>query len=157
MWMPRVPLSIRWLAVIALLVAVCGVAAVRIQAQVPLYAADQATRGKAQYNQWCASCHKNDLTGADDVPPLVGPVFLDGWRGATLWEFADFTDANMPPNAPGRLTPNQLNEVLAFILQRNNFPSGVDPLNLDLKERAGPIVFPEAPAPALSDDTTSPH
>ena len=104
-----------------------------------VYTAQQATRGRTAYREQCAACHAADLFGGEMAPGLKGSGFIGGWNGATLWELADFTNATMPQDAPGRLTARQLNDVIAFILQSNDYPAGEDELAIDLANQGAPI------------------
>ncbi|MCY4637830.1 MAG: cytochrome c [Acidobacteria bacterium] len=104
-----------------------------------VYTDQQATRGRTAYREQCAACHAADLFGGEMAPGLKGSGFIGGWSGATLWEFADFTNATMPQDAPGRLTARQLNDVIAFILQSNDYPAGEDELAIDLANPGDPI------------------
>ena len=104
-----------------------------------VYTDQQATRGRTAYREQCAACHAADLFGGEMAPGLKGSGFIGGWSGATLWEFADFTNATMPQDAPGRLTARQLNDVIAFILQSNDYPAGEDELAIDIANQGDPI------------------
>ena len=104
-----------------------------------VYTPQQATRGRTAYREQCAACHAADLFGGEMAPGLKGSGFIGGWNGATLWELADFTNATMPQDAPGRLTAQQLNDVIAFILQSNDYPAGEDDLAIDLANQGDPI------------------
>ena len=104
-----------------------------------VYTAAQATRGRAAYRANCAACHAANLFGGEMAPGLKGSGFIGGWSGATLWELADFTNATMPQDAPGRLTGRELNDVIAFILQSNDYPAGADELAIDLANQGDPI------------------
>ena len=72
----------------------------------------------------CSKCHLDDLSGGKDSPPLVGDDFLNGWKGKTLGELFDEVRQTMPFDGPGKLTPEQYADVLAFILSSNKFPAG---------------------------------
>lgn len=104
-----------------------------------VYTSEQASRGRDAYRAQCAACHAADLFGGEMAPGLKGSGFIGGWSGATLWEFADFTNATMPQDAPGRLTAQELNDVIAFILQSNDYPAGSDDLVIDLSNQGDPI------------------
>lgn len=104
-----------------------------------VFTAEQATRGRAAYRAQCAGCHAYDLFGGEMAPDLKGPGFVGGWSGATLWEFADFTQATMPQDAPGRLSVQELNEVIAYILQENDYPAGAEELAIDIANPGDPI------------------
>ena len=74
-------------------------------------------------------------------PELVGQTFLGGWRGQTLWSLFDFTLATMPQDNPGSLSPAALNDILSFVLQRNDFPAGSAELELDPAAEGDPIAI----------------
>lgn len=104
-----------------------------------VYTPEQAIRGRAAYRAQCAACHASNLFGGEMAPGLKGAGFIGGWSGATLWEFADFTNATMPQDAPGRLTAQELNDVIAFLLAENDYPAGADELAIDLANQGDPI------------------
>lgn len=104
-----------------------------------VYTDAQATRGRAAYRAQCAACHAANLFGGEMAPGLKGSGFIGGWSGATLWELADFTNATMPQDAPGRLTAQELNDVLAYVLQSNDYPAGEEELAIDLDDQGDPI------------------
>ncbi len=106
-----------------------------------VYTAEQAARGREAYREQCSACHASNLMGGEMAPGLVGPGFVGGWSGETLFEFADFTNATMPQDAPGRLSPEQLNDIIAFILERNEYPAGSEALAIDLDNEGDPIII----------------
>lgn len=106
-----------------------------------VFTAEQAARGAEVFREQCAACHGAELMGSEMGAPLVGADFVRGWSGATLWEFADFTNATMPQDAPGRLTAAELNDVVAFIFQSNEYPAGSDELMIDLENEGDPITI----------------
>jgi mono/diheme cytochrome c family protein len=96
-------------------------------AQVPktvldgVFTAAQADRGGAIYGAKCAMCH----AGADvNGPPLTGTPFIDGWREDRLASLFDFIKTQMPQSAPGSLPESSYLDVLAYLLDRNDFPAG---------------------------------
>ena len=96
-----------------------------------VYTADQAKRGQTVYVDACAKCHRDDLTGGDS-PPLVGDDFLKGWKGKTVGAMFDEVRMTMPFDSPGRLTPEQYADVLAYIFSVNKYPAGDKELAHDL-------------------------
>jgi len=104
-----------------------------------VFTAEQATRGRAAYRAQCAACHATNLFGGEMAPGLKGSGFTGGWSGATLWELADFTNATMPQDAPGRLTAQELNDIIAYILRENDYPEGAEELAIDLANQGDPI------------------
>jgi S-disulfanyl-L-cysteine oxidoreductase SoxD len=84
----------------------------------------QAKRGQPLFNQYCASCHGDALTGGDATPPLTGGDFLANWNGLTVGDLFERIRRTMPQNDPGRLSRQQDADVLAYILSVNEFPPG---------------------------------
>ena len=58
----------------------------------------QAARGQALYVKQCASCHGDDLKGAQ-APPLVGDAFSGNWRTQPLSALASKIRNTMPADA----------------------------------------------------------
>lgn len=106
-----------------------------------VYTDEQARRGRKEYTDKCATCHATTLRGGEMGPELVGQTFLGGWRGQTLWSLFDFTLATMPQDNPGSLSPAALNDILSFVLQRNEFPAGSAELELDPAAEGDPIAI----------------
>jgi len=89
-----------------------------------VYTAAQAARGAAIYEDSCSSCHASDLLGAGPMPALTGSGFRKEWDGQSLGDLFERMSVSMPADKPGRLTPDQDADVLAFILKSNDFPAG---------------------------------
>ena len=104
------------------------VAGVAARAQAPatvntgVYTAEQAKRGAPLYAENCATCHGEELQGADPNPPLAGKIFAERWTN--LGEWFDKTATSMPAMAPGSLTGKEVAEVLAYTLQMSKYPAG---------------------------------
>ena len=89
-----------------------------------VYTEEQANRGKALYGNECASCHGDALTGGEEAPPLAGDAFLANWNGLTVGDLFERIRKSMPQDNPGRLSPQQDADILAFMLGANRFPVG---------------------------------
>jgi mono/diheme cytochrome c family protein len=89
-----------------------------------VYTADQATQGKALFADKCATCHGADLTGGEMAPPLAGAIFMGDWAGQSADDLFTRIHTTMPANDPGSLSNIQTSQVLAYILQANQFPAG---------------------------------
>ena len=89
-----------------------------------VYTAEQSKRGSAVYTKECASCHGAELTGGESAPPLTGGAFLSNWNGLTAGDLFDRIRQSMPLDDPGRLSRQQDADVLAFILNANEYPAG---------------------------------
>jgi mono/diheme cytochrome c family protein len=111
-----------------------------------VYTDAQATRGKEIFTMRCALCHGEMLEGAAG-PPLAGDVFLGPRDGQPLSDVFDKINATMPADAPGTLEPQQVADLVAFILQANKFAAGrteLAPAAALLKQIA--IAAPTSPA-----------
>ncbi|HXG94504.1 MAG TPA: cytochrome c [Blastocatellia bacterium] len=89
-----------------------------------VYTEGQAKRGEALYSRECARCHGSDLAGADEVPPLSGPGFLANWEGLTMDDLSERVRVSMPPNKQGKLTRQEIVDILSYVLGFNKFPGG---------------------------------
>lgn len=99
-----------------------------------LYSAAQARRGAALYAESCGQCHGADLAGSYDIPSLRGQL-IARWAGTPLAELSDYIQRAMPMYAPGTLGAEANADILAYLLQTNNYPAGARELapGADLK------------------------
>jgi len=88
-----------------------------------IYTVAQAGRGKALYTEQCALCHGDTLEGAIG-PPLAGPAFLDIWAVQSAADLVDKIHNTMPVGAAGTLSRAQVADMVAYVLQTNQFPGG---------------------------------
>lgn len=111
-----------------------------------VYTAAQAARGAAKYRQQCVMCHGQDLEGNGEAPPLTGR-FIPDWAGTPLADLFEKIQTTMPLFAPASLSATDTADVLAFILQANNFPAGASELQAGdaLKEISFDAVRPAPP------------
>jgi mono/diheme cytochrome c family protein len=93
-----------------------------------VFSAAQAKRGQDRYAAQCAVCHGDTLAGGESAPPLAGGEFLSNWNGLTVGDLFDRTRSTMPQSKPGSLSREANAEIIAFILNANQFPSGKDDL-----------------------------
>jgi len=96
-----------------------------------VYSEAQATRGEKVYAASCASCHGDDLSGGGQTPPLSGKEFNSDWNDLSMGDLYDRTHLSMPADKPGSLTPEQTVEVIAYLLKKGAFPSGLADLPAD--------------------------
>jgi S-disulfanyl-L-cysteine oxidoreductase SoxD len=97
----------------------------------------QAERGHQLFNNYCAECHRPDLTGAAG-PALVGTPFLQHWGGQPVATLFAFEHKSMPANEPGSLAPDKIWDITAYILSRNGLKSG----NSELAATSAPRTIP---------------
>src|SRR6266508_4290926 len=88
------------------------------------YTEEQAKRGESLCAQECATCHGTELAGNDETPALSGPAFLANWDGLTVGDLSERVRRTMPPNKLGRLTRQQIVDILGHVLKDNGFPAG---------------------------------
>ena len=96
-----------------------------------IYTDAQAARGQKVYTDSCSSCHGDDLSGGGQAPALAGKDFNGDWNDLAVSDLFDRTNGTMPADKPGTLTPAQTADVLAFLLQKGNFPAGQTELPAD--------------------------
>eukprot|EP00873_Tetraselmis_striata_P030294 jgi/Tetstr1/450558/TSEL_037594.t1 len=98
------------------------------------YSSEQADRGEDRFERDCVDCHGDDLRGGlIGGPPLRGLAFEQKFaNGAPASAMFGFMSLLMPPNAPGRYSPEVYADLMAYILQENGFPAG-DPLPSDME------------------------
>ena len=99
-----------------------------------VYSNTQARRGGRVYRGNCATCHGPGLRGTEAGPGLRGGAFLGGWSGAPLSELLLYVRDTMPQDDPGGLSEMDYSDVLAYILQVNEFPAGDAELESDLEQ-----------------------
>lgn len=93
-----------------------------------VYTTEQAERGKATFDLNCSRCHNSDLSGSDRGPTLVGDKFLSNWMDGSLEAIFNLIRDTMPQGNASTVNENSKMDVLAYILQRNSFPSGATEL-----------------------------
>lgn len=94
--------------------------------------AAQAQNGKSIYAQSCSLCHMNNLGGnGESTPALVGNDFLSRWAGRTAGDLFDRIRTTMPTGAVGSLSDDAYRDLVAYILQANEYPVGNTLLTVD--------------------------
>jgi mono/diheme cytochrome c family protein len=89
-----------------------------------VYTLEQSKRGQALYQENCARCHSDSLTGGESATALVGDTFEAGWNGLTVADLFERTRISMPQDKPGSLQRQQIADLLAYIFDANKFPRG---------------------------------
>lgn len=88
-----------------------------------IYTERQAQRGALAYTASCARCHGERLEGGTGKP-LVGDGFWRDFQARTVDYLHNYMAKNMPNGAPATLAPDVYLDLTAFILSRNEFPTG---------------------------------
>jgi mono/diheme cytochrome c family protein len=80
---------------------------------------DQQARGKALYNDKCASCHMENLRGSTETPPLTGDMFWGNWETYSANNLLEQVRSTMPEDNPGALMRQEYVDIVAYILKFN--------------------------------------
>jgi S-disulfanyl-L-cysteine oxidoreductase SoxD len=111
----------------------------RRSAREGVYTASQAKRGKDAYEYSCAGCHLASLDGdpGRDIPALSGEEFLVHWSNQSVKDLFDVIRKSMPADSAGSLRAETYVDLVAYLLQANQFPAGekeltIDPASLDV-------------------------
>ena len=136
-------------AAAALLVATgtlsAGVAAQDTQTTLDgVFTAEQAQRGSESYQQECAQCHLEDLLGDGIAPSLVGAPFHFRWSELSVGDMLVAIRTTMPQGAPASLSPRAYVDIVAYLLEANDFPAGDMELPTDQDVLESIIIQEEA-------------
>ena len=101
-------------------------------AQTASFTAEQADRGKADYQHNCQDCHGGNLDdGEFGGPPLKGSWFAQHWGAGSAASLVGYMKLKMPPDRPGQLSAQTYADVAAYILSRNGYAPGKSELPAD--------------------------
>jgi mono/diheme cytochrome c family protein len=114
------------------LLAVASAQAASVSVRDGVYSEAQAKRGEALYAAQCSLCHGEDLMGTDWAPGFAGAEFYAGWDGQTLGDLEERIRTTMPLDNPESLEPPQVADIMAFILNRSDYPPGTGELPSEL-------------------------
>jgi PQQ-dependent dehydrogenase (s-GDH family) len=89
----------------------------------PQYTTAQAAAGKTAFDADCAVCHGNTLRNGTMAPPLAGEAFRAVWAGRSVRALFDAAKA-MPPANPGSLSDATYANLIAYVLQMNDYAAG---------------------------------
>lgn len=81
-----------------------------------IYTEAQAKRGRRVYSSSCQSCHSPQSH--------TGATFAQWWRGKQLSDLFTFVLTRMPKNDPGSLYPEDVADVIAYLMKMNAMPTG---------------------------------
>jgi mono/diheme cytochrome c family protein len=87
------------------------------------YSADQASAGKQVFDSTCTRCHPSGQ--------LDGAAFANLWNNRRVSTLYSLISNTMPQDRPGSLKDEQYVNVIAYLLQRNQVPSGAVKLSID--------------------------
>jgi alcohol dehydrogenase (cytochrome c) len=143
------------LALLGSVASVAGMAFARVEMK-PAFTAEQASAGRAVYDQSCGGCHQPDLAGQNEALPLVGASFFNTWRDRTVADLYSYTQARMPPGAAGGLSAEAYAQVVAFLLHANGGSPGGARLTPTTAIKVGEAASGERPASLASAPLPSP-
>jgi mono/diheme cytochrome c family protein len=89
-----------------------------------VFTAEQAERGSESYQRECAQCHLEDLLGDGIAPSLIGASFHFRWSELSVGDMLVAIRTTMPQGAPASLSPRAYVDIVAYLLQANEFPAG---------------------------------
>jgi S-disulfanyl-L-cysteine oxidoreductase SoxD len=112
--------GIFWLAALLLVVAAIPAQAQSAAAATTIwdgvYTNAQADRGQRAVQQNCGSCHS--------PTEWSGNMFIAAWAGRSVADLQANLMMTMPFDAPGKLTPEQYTDIVAYMLKLNDVPTG---------------------------------
>ena len=94
----------------------------------------QARRGRRVYNQNCSSCHGQGLRGGEMAPSVAGADFIVFWTEVPVGALFKRIKLTMPEDGPGRLSDQEYTDIVAYMLDRNDYPAGENELSTDKAE-----------------------
>jgi len=98
----------------------------------PLYSAEQARRGQATYGKHCVSCHS--------AATYTGAAFRLAWGGQPVFDLWEQIRTTMPMDGPGKLSPREYADIVAYLLKLNGLPAGPTDLPSD-PDKLKPLVI----------------
>ena len=96
-----------------------------------IFSAAQASRGSQVYTQSCESCHGPEAKGGELGPSLAGSDFILFWTDLSVGSLFERISLSMPQDEPGRLTDEEYKDVVAYILDASDYPTGDQELPAD--------------------------
>jgi mono/diheme cytochrome c family protein len=94
-----------------------------------VYTEAQAARGQSEYTTHCANCHREDLSGYNDI--LRGRRFMEKNRESTLDLLFEKTRTTMPSGAPASLSEKAYVDIVSYVLKVNEFPAAISELRVE--------------------------
>ena len=80
------------------------------------YTSRQASRGDGLFRDNCVSCHSSS--------EFAGASFQRRWRNRAVGDIYEFVLYAMPDDNPGGLPEQTYADIVAYMLQMNDFPAG---------------------------------
>jgi cytochrome c len=101
--------------------------------------------GHADYHDYCAGCHGDELQGGGlqgggDAPQLTGPNFNQDWSKQTIHVLYRYASQTMPDGLEGDLSAKSYSDILSFLLAANGAKPGSVPFDPDSDIKIGDIA-----------------
>ena len=140
------------MAIVVVVMAIAQVSAAAAQpAAASVYTETQAENGRALYTRSCAICHRTDLQGNFEAPPLAGTNFLNDWAERTPQALFEQITGSMPPDRPGRLGDQAYLDIVAYLLDANGARPGNQALTATTVVPIGRVATGQVrPTPAIT-------
>lgn len=88
-----------------------------------VYSVEQAARGREAFVETCVECHaSSEFRGRD---------FEFDWRRRTAWDLYRQLRRTMPDDFPGTLAPQTYVDIIAYVLELNDYTPGGPNLSPD--------------------------
>ena len=114
--------------ILTVIAAIGGVMVVAQQPGTGIFTTAQAEAGRTAFQANCAECHRPDLSGSFEAPPLAGGNFFNAWRELPVRELVNRIRDTMPPANPGAVGEQAAVTIVAFLLQSNGASAGTQTL-----------------------------
>ncbi|WP_175973158.1 transporter substrate-binding domain-containing protein [Burkholderia sp. BCC1047] len=99
---------------------------------VPSFDQAQVQHGKKLYGDACAKCHGDQLEG-NTAPALSGESFApEGKSHITVGGIFLYMSSNMPADRPGKMTAQEYEDLMAFLLYSNGYDASQSKLTADI-------------------------
>ncbi|MPV61154.1 cytochrome C [Burkholderia sp. HI2761] len=108
---------------------------------VPSFDQAQVQHGKKLYTDSCAKCHGDQLEG-NTAPALSGESFApEGKSHITVGGIFLYMSSNMPADRPGKMTAQEYEDLMAFLLYSNGYDASKSKLTADIANASkAPLV-----------------
>jgi len=97
-----------------------------------VYTEAQSARGAKLALETCDVCHGTKFAGTDIGPPVIAAQFQANWAGRPLAELFDLIFTTMPAHNPSTLGLTQTADLVADLLDVNDYPRGAVELPGDM-------------------------
>ena len=100
------------------------------------YTSSQASRGGGLFRDNCVSCHSSS--------EFRGSSFERRWTNRAVGDIYEFVLYSMPDDNPGGLPAQTYADIVAFMLELNDFPAGDTELPTSIDDLKGMIMWADA-------------